>query len=167
VNASVRLLYREGAPRLAAMLIIVLAALWAIQIFPQADIVFTPLNILTAQASAAFLAAIGLPVTQELTRLTHSSGFSCEIDASCTALVPALLLAAAILGWRASWRARLIGVVVGVGALLIINQLRLVSLVWLGVQAPAWFELTHVWLWPATLLFVTAGYWYVWTRVSA
>lgn len=152
---------------MAAVLIVVLAGLWAVQIFPQVDHVFTPLNILTAQASAAFLAAIGLPVTQELTRLTHSSGFSCEIDAACTALVPALLLAAAIIGWRASWRARLIGAVVGVGALLIVNQLRLVSLVWLGVQAPVWFELMHVWLWPAALLFVTVGYWYVWTRMSA
>lgn len=158
--------YREGAPRLVVTLLAVLAGLWVVQIYPQADGVFIPLNILTAQVSAALLAAIGLPVTQELTRLTHASGFSCEIDSACTALVPGLLLTAAILGWRAPWRRQLAGVLVGVVALLLVNQARLVSLVWLGVQAPAWFDVAHLWLWPATMLFVTTGYWYGWIRVQ-
>lgn len=158
--------YRAGASRLVAVLAAVLAGLWIIQIYPQAESVFIPLNILTAQWSAVLLAAIGMPVTQELTRLTHASGFTCEIDSACTALVPAALLTAAILGWRASWPSRLVGVLVGVVALVLINELRIVSLVWLGVHAPAWFDVAHLWLWPATLLFATAGYWYGWTCVQ-
>lgn len=158
--------YREGAPRLVATLAVVLAGLWLVQIYPQADALFNPLNILTAEVSASLLAAIGLPVTQELTRLTHASGFSCEIDSACTAFAPVVLLTAAILGWRAPRRWQLVGVLMGAVVLSLINQLRLVSLVWLGVQAPAWLDLAHLWLWPAALLFVIAGYWYVWARAQ-
>ena len=144
-------------------LAVVATVLWA-QIYPQVDALFIPLNLLTAQASATMLEFSGLPVTQEQTRLSHAGGFSCEIDYACTALIPVLLLAAAILAWRSTWRARLAGILGGAMLLLILNQLRLVSLVWLGVHAPAWFEMAHVWLWPGLLLAAASGYWYVWAR---
>jgi len=145
-------------------LVVVVTGLWVVQIYPHVDALFTPLNLLTAQASATMLELSGLPVTQEQTRLSHTGGFSCEIDYACTALIPVLLLAAAILAWRSTWRARLTGILGGAMLLLILNQLRLVSLIWLGVHAPAWFEMAHVWLWPALLLTSVAGYWYAWVR---
>lgn len=147
-------------------LAVIVTELWAMQIYPQVDALFTPLNLLTAQASATMLELSGLPVTQEQTRLSHAGGFSCEIDYACTALIPVLLLAAAILAWRSTWRARLAGVVGGALMLLLLNQLRLVSLVWLGVHAPTWFEAAHVWLWPGLLLLAATGYWYLWMRAQ-
>lgn len=158
---------RDGMPRLLFVLAVVLAGLWGIQLYPQAGALFMPINLLTAQLGAGILTRAGLPVMQEATHITHASGFSCEIDYTCTAVIPVLLLSAAILAWRASWRRRLAGVLQGVLLLLAVNLLRIVTLVWLGVRFPLWLDIAHLWLWPALLIVVIAGYWYIWIRVSS
>ena len=155
---------RRDARRLALSVGLVLIGLWVIQAGATADAVFAPLSVLTAQATAAMLAAIGLPVVRELTVLAHAGGFACEISHACTALTPAALLAAAILPQPVSRRARLIGVTAGTIALILLNQVRLVSLVWLGVHAPAYFDATHGLLWPGFLALATAGYYFGWMR---
>ena len=93
--------YRQGLPRLLAALTAALAVLWAIQIYPQAEALFMPVNLMTAQLSVVMLAGIGLPLLRESTQLTHAGGFSCEIDFACTARIPVLLLSAGIFSGRA------------------------------------------------------------------
>jgi exosortase/archaeosortase family protein len=144
----------------------VLAGLWSIELHPTAAAVLAPLNVLTAQLTSAMLAVVGLPVARDAVVLTHASGFACEIYHACTAFTPVVLLAAAILPWPASWRARLLGVVVGAAFLMVLNQLRLISLVWLGVYAPQFFDFVHFWLWHAVLIAATAGYWLGWVKAA-
>lgn len=154
-------------PRLGWSLALALMGLWMVQVYSQQmDMVLMPLNLMTAQASAAMLSGMGFPMVQELTRLTHAGGFSCDIDYACTALIPATLLAAAILPWRASWQSRLVGVLMGTALVILVNQWRIASLIFLGVQAPGWFDVAHLWLWPVGLILVTVSYWYGWTRVA-
>lgn len=155
---------RRGLPRMLAALAAVLAVLWAIQIYPRAEALFMPVNLMTAQLSAVILAGIGLPMSRESTLLTHTGGFSCEIDFACTALIPILLLSAGIFAWRARRAQQWLAVFVGSLLLVGVNQLRIVSLVWLGVHAPAWLDIAHLWFWPVALIVITVGYWYGWTR---
>lgn len=157
--------YRRGLPRLLVALAAVLAVLWAIQIYPRAEALFMPVNLLTAQLSAVILAGIGLPMLRESTLLMHSGGFSCEIDFACTALIPVLLLSAGIFAWRAQRSQQWLAVLVGSLFLVGVNQLRIVSLVWLGVHAPGWLDIAHLWFWPLALIVITVGYWYGWTRI--
>lgn len=158
--------YRHALPRLLTALTAVLVVLWAIQIYPQVEFLFMPVNLMTAQFSAVTLAAMGLPMFRESTLLTHPSGFSCEIDSACTALIPILLLGAGIFSWRTDRSRQWLAVLVGSLFLFGINQLRIVSLVWLGVYAPAWFDIAHLWFWPLALIVITIGYWYGWTRTA-
>ncbi|MCK7509502.1 MAG: exosortase/archaeosortase family protein [Desulfobacterales bacterium] len=144
-----------------------LAALWLALLAAPVTVVLAPLAALTAAMTAHMLAALGLPVVRELTVLTHAGGFACEIDTACTALVPAVLLGAALLASRRSWPARLAGVAAGIAGLVLVNQLRLVSLVWIGVYAPGWFDLAHLWLWPPLLALAAVGHGLAWWRVSA
>jgi exosortase/archaeosortase family protein len=148
----------------AVMLGATIAGLWLLLAYPPVVEWSAPFNVLTAEVTARLLAVFGLPVAQELTVLRHAGGFACEIDTACTALVPAGLLSAALLAWRRSWTARLAGVGVGILWLTLFNQLRLMSLVWLGVYAPVWFDPIHLWLWPALLVLAAAGYGHVWLR---
>jgi exosortase/archaeosortase family protein len=152
--------------RMALPLGAVLAGLWAIELHPAAASMLAPLNLLTAQLTAAMLNLVGLPVVREAVVLTHAGGFACEIYQACTAFTPVALLAAAILFSPASWRARLVGVVVGAAFLIVLNQLRLISLVWLGVYAPRLFDFAHVWLWHALLIAATGGYWLGWMKAA-
>lgn len=150
--------------RITLALGLVITGLWAIQVFPPLGAVLMPLNVLTAQVTAAMLSTTGLTVTRELVILTHTSGFACEIDFTCTALVPVALLWAAIFPWPVSWRARLLGALAGLLLMVFLNQLRLISLVWLGVYAPQAFDVAHNLLWPAILIAGTVGYGLSWVR---
>lgn len=158
--------YRRGLPRLLVALTAVLAVLWVIQISPQAEALFMPVNLMTAQLSAVILAWVGLPMLRESTLLTHAGGFSCEIDFACTASIPILLLSAGIFSWRAQRSQQWLAVLVGSLFLLGVNQVRIVSLVWLGVYAPGWLDIAHLWFWPLVLIVITVGYWYGWTRTA-
>ncbi len=139
-----------------------LAGLWVIQIHPQAGGVFAPLTVRTAQLTAFMLAAIGLPVMRDAATLVHAGGFACEIDLACTALIPAALLAAVMALLRATPRAHLMGIIPGVLLVVLVNQLRLVSLVWLGVHAPGYFDVAHNLLGPVLLILMGSGYGLIW-----
>ena len=157
---------RHPAWWLAGSLVVVLAGLWVIQIHPLAGGVFAPLTVLTAQLTAFILAAIGLPVMREAATLVHAGGFACEIDVACTALIPAALLAVSMALLRATPRAHLMGIILGALLVVLVNQLRLVSLVWLGVQAPGYFDVAHNLLWPALLILTGSGYGLIWLRAT-
>ena len=150
----------------AGSLAVVLVGLWAILIHPLAEGVFAPFTVLTAQLTAFMLAAIGLPVMREAATLVHAGGFACEIDVACTALIPATLLAAVMALLRATPRAHLMGIIPGVLLVVLVNQLRLVSLVWLGVHAPGYFEVAHNLLGPVLLLLTGVGYGFIWSRAA-
>ena len=158
--------YRQGLPRLLVALTAVLAVLWTIQIYPQVEAFFMPVNLITAQLSAVILTGIGLPMLRDSTLLTHAGGFSCEIDFACTALIPILLLITGIFSWRADRSRQWLAVLVGSLLLFGVNQLRIVSLVWLGVYTPTWFDIAHLWFWPLALIVISVGYWYGWTRTT-
>jgi len=153
---------RRPAWRLAASLGALLAGLWALQLYPAFGAVFAPFATLTAQLTAAMLAAIGLPVARAGVMLVHAGGFAAEIDLACTALVPAALLATVM----TALRQRVAGIVFGVVVAILVNQVRLVSLVWLGVHAPGYLDPAHQLLWPVLLVLTGAGYLSVWRRVA-
>lgn len=150
--------------RLALAVGLVVTGWWAVQIFPPLAAMLLPISVLTAQATEVMLGTIGLPVVRELNLLSHSGGFAGEIDFTCTALVPAALLGAVVFAWPATWRARITGALAGVLLVILLNQLRLVSLISLGVLAPYGFNAAHTLLWPVLMLIVTTGYVFYWAR---
>jgi exosortase/archaeosortase family protein len=158
---------RAHARPVAVSVGLTLLVLWWALHHPAGAALFAPLAVVTAHGAASWLAWVGVPVVREATVLTHAGGFACEIDLVCTALIPAALLVAAIGPRPASVRARLAGAAAGVVWVVLVNQARLVSLVWLGVQAPPLFDVAHVWIWPTLLAIATAGYWAIWTRRAA
>jgi exosortase/archaeosortase family protein len=152
--------------RLGWSLSLALAGLWAIEVWPAAAAT-APIEELTAQLTAAMLAAVGEPVVREAAVLVHGGGFACAITRACTALIPAVLLAAALLSQPLPWRTRLIALLAGTALVVAVNQLRLVSLVWLGVHAPGLFQTGHALVWPAVLVLASAGCWWLWLRAAS
>jgi len=152
------------AGRVVVALGLALAGLWAVELHPAARGMLAPLELVTAQLTAAMLGWIGLPVAREATVLVHAEGFACEIYHTCTAFTPVVFLVAAIASWPAPRRARILGVLVGAVLLVLLNQARLVSLVWAGVHVPHVFGVAHTMAWPALLILATAGYWLAWAK---
>ena len=82
-------------------------------------------------------------------------------DASCSGGDPLALCAGAIFAFPAAWGARLRGAAVGFTLITAVNVVRLGNLS-LVAEDKALLDLLHVYVWPAVLILVAAGFVYVW-----
>ena len=75
-----------------------------------------------------------------------------------------------MLATPATWRQRLIGLLLGAVVIHLFNVLRILALVAVLVTHHEWFEFTHVYLWQiGTIVVVLAAFvfWLEWTRRPA
>lgn len=87
---------------------------------------------------------------------------SLEIIGECTAFFPTAILIAAVLASPATWRARLLGLGLGIPALYLINLVRLVTLCYVYRSYPQAFETLHMLVWQSLMIFLTLVVWIVW-----
>lgn len=92
----------------------------------------------------------------------QSSRFSLTIKRGCDALDPIGLFAAATLAFPVRWRARLIGILMGVTVLLTLNYVRIISLYYIGIHAPDSFETAHVDVWQPLFVLCSVVLWICW-----
>jgi exosortase/archaeosortase family protein len=89
------------------------------------------------------------------------------IDATlaCSGADVMALCLGAVLAYPTRWRMRLAGATGGLILILALNTLRLGTL-GLVVSSPAWFEILHIYVWPAALILAVAGYVFAWMRCA-
>ena len=80
----------------------------------------------------------------------------------CTAVHPIAAYSAAVLAYPLSWRSRLVGLAVGVPALLVLNQVRLVSLCYIGLWYPLQLHTAHLLVWQSLIVVLTVVLFVVW-----
>jgi exosortase/archaeosortase family protein len=156
-----------GGPtaRRAAVLAALFVALHALLQWRALDGPLFTLNTATADAAMAWLAAMGLTLTRDGTLVAHAGGFVTDVHQLCTLLLPAAVLAAGIaMHPHGRAGAKLAGALVGVAVVAVVNQCRLVGVIWVGVRAPDVLGLAHGWLAPAWLVALTLAYGWAWSR---
>src|SRR5688572_24465135 len=77
-----------------------------------------------------------------------------EIIYECTAVFPIMIFASAVLAFPVAWRARVRGLVIGTIGLLAINEVRILTLIWITGSLRDAFETVHLVVWPAVLILV-------------
>jgi exosortase/archaeosortase family protein len=95
--------------------------------------------------------------------------FSMQIVKSCDAMEANILFVAALLAVSAPWRRKLVALVAGLGALVVLNLVRLFVLYWVGVFAPTAFEFLHLDVWPLLMIVLATADFYLcvrWARAS-
>jgi exosortase family protein XrtM len=115
-----------------------------------------------ARAAGAVIALLD-PVVTVKGFLIHGR-YSMIIGVGCDAADTLALIIAAVLAFPASWRSRLIGIMLGVSAVTIANMVRICSLYFVGVAKPDLFEVAHHDIWPFVLLVVTGLVFLRWAR---
>lgn len=150
--------------RRAAALLVAYLLLRRLLEQPAEALHLVALNALTADVALAWLAAAGLPLLREGPLVMHAGGFVTEVHQTCTALLPAAWLLAAIALHPARPAPKLAGMLLGLLLVTLLNQCRLVGVIWVGVQAPALFALVHDGLAPAALIALTLAYGLAWAR---
>lgn len=92
---------------------------------------------------------------------------SFRIIGECTAFYPMAIYVAAVLAFPSPILRRLLGVLLGIPALLLINQVRLVSLCYIVRSYPEYFETIHIVVWQTVIIFLTLLVWVVWAATLA
>jgi exosortase/archaeosortase family protein len=96
--------------------------------------------------------------------LISGSLFTVEIARGCDAYRICALLAAAMLAFPASWRDKLVGLLLGLVWLNALNFVRICGLYFIGGLYYSEFQRAHVIYFPIFLIAMTVGAWIVWVR---
>jgi exosortase H (IPTLxxWG-CTERM-specific) len=121
-----------------------------------------PLTLWTARMTVLLLHWLGVEAVQAAAVISHPEGFAYEVAYTCVGVLPVVFFSAAVLAYPAALVHRLVGVTIGLPALLVLNFSRLVHLFYLGVHDRADFELWHVQLWRTIILLSIIGLWISW-----
>lgn len=158
-----RNLRAEGLPvRYALVLAAVAVLLWLTFRDELIGPVLEPVRTLIAQATLVLIHGIGMEATREASAIYHPGGFAYEISRGCTGIVPAAMLGAAVTAYPTEGRLRLVGLALGIPALLGVNLVRLVHLFYLGVHQPEWFPAAHKVAWEGLIIVAVVGLWLGW-----
>ena len=93
------------------------------------------------------------------------NGFAVSIEAGCNGVEATIVLIAAILAFPASWKHKLIGLVVGIIAVQGLNIVRVISLFYLGQWNFDAFEWAHLYVWQALIMLDVMVVWLLWVRM--
>lgn len=119
-----------------------------------------------AAAVAAALRSLGLPAVDLGNQITlDASRF--EIVANCTGIEIVGLFVAATLAFPSRWRDRFKGLAIGVPALIGLNLIRMMSLIYIGAHFARALDYGHLYVWPMLLLAAALGMWLAWARSVA
>jgi exosortase/archaeosortase family protein len=116
-------------------------------------------------AAASLLGLLGSEVRRSGSTL-FAEGNPIRVALGCDGSQPILLLSVAVLAFPASARWKLLGVIGGITGLLLLNVVRIASLVWLDSHHPSLFEDAHLFVWPAIFMLVALLLWTQWIRLS-
>lgn len=144
---------------LAVALFSALATPWAERLFVQ------PFTQLLVDICAAVLQPFDGRVQAQGDILRFSDGHGAvQVLAGCNAVEVCALLIAAILAFPGRLRDGVIGAVVGVGALQLVNLLRIISLLYLSRGSESLFEFFHHYVWDAMIGLEGLLVFFFWTR---
>ena len=116
-----------------------------------------------AGASAWLLRVFGESATATGTNVS-SPRFGLEVKDGCDAIQPVAFFVFAMLASPVPvrLRSRMVPILVGMLALLLLNLVRILTLFYTGIYFPRAFEPLHIDVWQSVFIFVPLTFWLVW-----
>lgn len=93
-----------------------------------------------------------------------SRDFRINVVYGCNGAFVTAILLSGLLAYPSRIREKLMGVLVGIPAIFVINQLRVISLFLLGRRYPTVFEEVHVYVWHPIIIIFAVFVWDFWAR---
>ena len=117
----------------------------------------------SALISYMALGIIDLPVSIDGV-IISAQGFSVRIIRECTIVGPVLVMGMGIFSYPASFRRKAWGVVWGALIMLLVNQIRMASLFFIGIKFPLLLEVAHLVIWQGILIAIGIVIWLIWVE---
>ncbi len=124
----------------------------------------TPMRGWTAEAVMHVLRAVGLDAVRDGTAVTVP-GLVVDVSRDSTGWKSVFAVAALVAAVKRPWRSRLAGVMLGVTAVLVMNVVRVASMVYAVSVWQVEYALLHTVLWRWGLTAVVVGVWVAWLRL--
>ncbi|MBI4516143.1 MAG: exosortase H [Deltaproteobacteria bacterium] len=118
---------------------------------------------LSARLAAASLALLGADVARVDNTISYRSA-AFQIVSDCTGVEVIGLFVAAVLAFPSGPRRKVSGLILGIPVLLVVNLVRMVTLIDIGARYPETLEYGHLYLWPVIILAVALAMWLSWAR---
>jgi exosortase H (IPTLxxWG-CTERM-specific) len=96
--------------------------------------------------------------------LLQVEGFAARIDDVCTGIFVVAIYLSAVLAYPSRPAEKLKGFVLGASAILVLNLIRVVSLMVIGRYFPQFFETAHLLVWQSVIIFSALLVWVYWTE---
>ena len=125
--------------------------------------VIIPLTTYLSKASVFLLGLLGTG-TKASGTLIVSPQFAVDIKAGCTGIEPIIILLSAVFAFPSSWRAKALGAILRMVVLQAVNLIRIVSLVYLGINHPKYFHDAHTIIWQIVIIAISLFLWMAWAR---
>jgi exosortase H (IPTLxxWG-CTERM-specific) len=140
--------------RFITLFVVILVTLFTIEMLvPVQEHVIVPFTSLLARISAALILPFDSSVLAYGKVLQFKdTGFAVSIEAGCNGVEATIVLIAAVIAFPASWRARIVAIILGFLAIQVMNLARIISLFYLGNWNMEFFEWIHLYLWPALIM---------------
>lgn len=123
--------------------------------------VIEPFTGMVAVVSGVALDVIGQDVTRTGTQI-RSDRFHVNIRNGCNGVETMLIFCSAVLAFPAPWRARALGLGLGLIAIQLVNLLRVVALFLTGVYFPKLFDTSHTVIWQTVVILFGVLLWIFW-----
>ena len=114
---------------------------------------FIFLSTMTASALSLVISLFGVE-SSVYGQSVYMNDFSVRVIDECTGMNELLVYAGCVLAYPTTLRNRLIGIALGIPAMLMVNMFRLVFLSFIGMMYPALFSYAHYYLWQVTFIFL-------------
>jgi exosortase H (IPTLxxWG-CTERM-specific) len=125
--------------------------------------VIQPFTAFIAFFSSKILNLFGTWTSVSGTNLS-SKDFGINIVDGCNGVFATAILLAGIIAYPSRIKEKLIGILIGIPAIFLINQLRVISLFYLGRSHPTVFEEVHVYAWQPIIIIFAILVWDFWAR---
>lgn len=93
-----------------------------------------------------------------------ATNFGVSIEPGCNGVEACIVLFSAILAFPSSWRAKIVGMLVGFVAVQALNIVRVISLFYLGQWNMTVFTFMHEYMWQALIMVDVLIVWLLWVR---
>jgi archaeosortase B (VPXXXP-CTERM-specific) len=122
---------------------------------------FAFLNLLTADALSVLMSLLGVE-SSSYGQSVYMDGFSVMIIDECTGMYELLVYAGCILAYPTTVSKKILGLVLGIPAMLGVNMVRLLFLSFVGILYPSMFSYVHYYLWQITFIFLIVMFMLLW-----
>lgn len=155
--------YRQEILFLTLFILILGGGFTVISLNQVNDNVIEPFTGQIANASALALDLIGQDITQNGT-VIRSDRFAVNIRNGCNGVETMIIFVAAVIAFPAPWKARLIGLVLGILAIQAVNLIRVVALFLTGAYFPKLFDSSHTVIWQTIVILCGVLLWIYWAN---